>query len=184
MPFKDPAARAAYRRAYEKRRYAEDTAFREARKSESKVRGKARYQADAGLRARIAEKQRLYNKIPAVRERRLKYAREYMKTYDHRKVLMYAAKQRAASVGVPFDLTIEDIVIPERCPVLGTPLVRGKAKASDQSPSIDRLDPTRGYVRGNIAVISWRANRIKNDGSADEHEAVARFIRTHLTTNT
>jgi hypothetical protein len=177
MPFKDPAAQAAYRRAYQKRRYAEDPTYREARKTERRVRGKAKYQADPALRVSIAEKQRVYSKQPLVRERRSAYARKYVKTYDHRKLLLSSAKKRAEIFGMPFDLTVDDVTTPERCPVLGIELVRGTGRATDQSPSIDRLNPNLGYVRGNVAVISWRANRIKNNGTADEHEAVARYIR-------
>ena len=39
---------------------------------------------------------------------------------------------------------------------------------TDNNPSIDRIDPTKGYVSGNIHIISWRANRLKNNGSLDD----------------
>jgi len=55
------------------------------------------------------------------------------------------------------------VVVPEFCPVLGIKIVpgrQGKGKATeDNSPSLDKFIPEKGYVPGNIAVISWRANR-------------------------
>jgi hypothetical protein len=72
------------------------------------------------------------------------------------------------------------MVVPEFCPVLGIRLacnVRGGP--CDASPSLDRIRAELGYVTGNIAVISMRANRIKNNGTAAEHEAIARFMRAN-----
>lgn len=86
-------------------------------------------------------------------------------------------KRRAKNAGIEFDLTEEDIVIPERCPILGVILERGTdGRASPNSPSVDRIDSTKGYVRGNIAVMSYRANVIKNDGNAAEHRLIADWI--------
>jgi len=52
----------------------------------------------------------------------------------------------------------------------------GKDGRRDDSPSIDRLVPNAGYVPSNIIVMSDRANRIKNDGTAEEHRRIARFM--------
>jgi hypothetical protein len=89
-----------------------------------------------------------------------------------------AAKTRAKKLGVPFDLTVEDIVVPDRCPVLGMAITHQYGKrAADFSPSLDRIIPALGYVKGNVRIISWRANYLKNNGTADEFEAIARYIR-------
>lgn len=181
MPFADKNKQREYARAYEKRRYAEDSTYREARKKERRERGKAKYQSDPEYRARYIERQRELRQNPETKRKRNEYTREYRKTYDYRKILRYMASARAKKAGVPFDLSLDDIVIPERCPVLGVVLIRGVGKATDNSPSIDRMNPALGYVRGNVTVVSWRANRIKNDGTAEEHEAIARFMRSHLT---
>lgn len=100
------------------------------------------------------------------------------------KYLVIRARSRAKRKGVPFDLTPADVVIPERCPILGTPLKLGKAQfregrfgGAEDAPSLDRLDPARGYVPGNVAVISWRANRLKNNASLQELEAIVQWIR-------
>lgn len=94
------------------------------------------------------------------------------------KMLVREARYRAKRGGLPYDdFTADDLEIPELCPVLGIPLSFAVGHVSDNSPSIDRIVPERGYVRGNICIISYRANTIKNSGSAEEHEAIAAYIR-------
>lgn len=91
------------------------------------------------------------------------------------------AKSRAKKLGLQFNLTLDDIVIPEKCPCLGTTLntKRGCGPGPD-SQSLDRLDPKKGYVRGNVWVISQRANVIKNDASPDELISVAEALHAKL----
>ena len=74
--------------------------------------------------------------------------------------LVERARQRAARGGLAFNLRREDVVVPTICPVLGVPLILG-ASRSRYSPSLDRIRPTLGYVRGNVRVISDQANRLK-----------------------
>lgn len=92
--------------------------------------------------------------------------------------LLKSARMRAAKHGLPFNLTREDIVIPDVCPALGIPLQRAQGYTSDYSPTLDRIVPALGYVKGNVAIISHRANRMKNDGTAAELELVARWLRS------
>jgi hypothetical protein len=66
------------------------------------------------------------------------------------------------------ELTIKDIVIPEVCPVLGIELSAGNETHQDFSPSVDRIDSTKGYTKDNIWIISQRANRIKNNATLEE----------------
>ncbi len=89
------------------------------------------------------------------------------------------ARIRSRNSGVPFLITHDDVSVPSHCPVLGIPLMfRHSGRGQyDESPTLDRIVPSLGYVAGNVAVISGRANRIKNVGSADEHEAVAAWMR-------
>lgn len=96
------------------------------------------------------------------------------------KGMVRGAKSRATKAGVPFNLTPEDITIPHRCPVLGIPLIVGGDKPTDNSPSLDRVMPNMGYVRGNVLVISNRANRIKNNATITELEKVAAFFRNFM----
>jgi hypothetical protein len=83
------------------------------------------------------------------------------------------AKARAREQGWECTITLADIQIPETCPVLAIPLVSGDKKMHGASPSLDRIDPERGYTPANVWVISNRANRIKNDSTPAELRTIA-----------
>lgn len=95
-------------------------------------------------------------------------------------VLLHNAKARAKATGVPFTISVHDIVIPTHCPILGIPLFQstGSKGGGQNSPSLDKIEPERGYVPGNIIVISNRANRLKSDASIEELRAIASFYAT------
>jgi hypothetical protein len=83
--------------------------------------------------------------------------------------------------GIPFAIEPSDLILPERCPVLGFPLEVARGQAKYNSPSIDRLIPALGYVRGNVDVISYLANTLKNNCTDPAQlEAVARYMRVRL----
>lgn len=94
---------------------------------------------------------------------------------DAVKSMLSAAKSRAKRAGVPFDLSPEDVMIPNYCPALGLKLERGRGYPTDSSPSLDRIRPSLGYVRGNVVVVSNRANRIKNNATINELRLLADF---------
>lgn len=89
-------------------------------------------------------------------------------------------RHRAKKKGLPFDLTLDDLPIPKFCPILGIPLRMRSGSFHDNSPSIDRLVPERGYVTGNVAVVSYRANRIKDYGTLEELKKVVAYLERHL----
>ena len=89
------------------------------------------------------------------------------------------AKRRAKKTGMDFNLDLDDIQIPDFCPVLGLPLFRGEKRIHAGSPSLDRIDNRKGYIKGNIAVISRRANCLKSDSSLEELEKICSWLRTH-----
>lgn len=107
----------------------------------------------------------------------------YNKSSDAGYHLYQNAKKRAKDKGVPFEIELTDIVVPRTCPILGIELKRGVGPRNyiESSPSLDRIVPELGYVKGNIAVISMRANRIKNDATVGELEAVIAFIKKETT---
>jgi hypothetical protein len=76
-----------------------------------------------------------------------------------------SAQERASKKGWDFSIQVEDIVIPERCPLLNKKLIFGDKQ---YTPSLDRVDSKKGYTPDNIWVISHRANQIKNDASLEE----------------
>ena len=120
---------------------------------------------DAAKYARLGDKMRDSN-------RRWKYD-------NPEKVMLYAARTRATEKGIPFDLEVEDIVISEVCPILGIKLEKTSGQPGAGSPSLDRIVPEKGYTKGNVQVISMRANQIKSDATADEIMAVAKYMKEH-----
>ena len=85
------------------------------------------------------------------------------------KVILTTTKARAKSLGISFNLDLSDIVIPEFCPYLGIKLgSRLQTGRGGSSPSIDRVVPTLGYTKGNVAIISDMANRMKNNATKEQ----------------
>lgn len=110
-------------------------------------------------------------------ERKRAFMRVRRKRYPHL-VLLALAKQRAKRDGLPFNLSAEDIVIPRLCPVLGFRLKHGKNKCPlQQSPTLDRIRPNRGYVKGNVIVISALANRIKSTANWRQILSVGSWLK-------
>lgn len=84
-------------------------------------------------------------------------------------------RSRAKERGLQFDLSPEDIHIPSRCPVFGIEFVPLGSKRCDASPSVDRIDNSKGYVRGNVLVVSYRANRMKADATMADLQRLIDF---------
>lgn len=79
-----------------------------------------------------------------------------------------AAKRRAHIKGLDFNIEISDIVIPEICPILEVPLALGTKNNYEYTPSLDRIDNSKGYIKGNIMVVSKKANSMKNSATPTE----------------
>jgi hypothetical protein len=90
--------------------------------------------------------------------------------------LLVQARTRAKKLGIEFTLTISEIEIPEKCPVLGIDLYTNKGKAGYNSPSLDRIDSTKGYVPGNVKVISYRANWLKGNANIEEVRSILKYM--------
>ena len=84
--------------------------------------------------------------------------------------MFWSARGRAKAEGLPFTIKKEDIVIPEKCPILGRPLVvnLGAKRPANNSPSLDKIIPEQGYIPGNVQVISHKANSMKRDATLQE----------------
>jgi hypothetical protein len=111
---------------------------------------------------------------------------ERWKQKDPLRYLLSAAKSRAKKKGLVFDLSSEDLhPLPTHCPVFGIELVYGAKHAAGidargglpNSASLDRKDPGVGYVKGNVRVMSWRANSLLKDATLDELEQLVAFAR-------
>lgn len=94
---------------------------------------------------------------------RVPVSQKHHQQNPHEKRLFNAAKTRATAKGREFSIELSDIQIPELCPVFKTPMV---------SPSLDRIDSSKGYVKGNVRVISKRANQLKSNATVEEMEMV------------
>ena len=105
------------------------------------------------------------------------------KTTEYR--IWLSAKHRAKRQKIPFAITPYDIRIPEVCPIFGTPIsvnARGKGP-SNNSPSLDKLDPKLGYTPQNIWIISNRANRLKSNLSLSDLMLLISKIENRLLDN-
>jgi hypothetical protein len=88
--------------------------------------------------------------------------------------MFHGAKRRAEENGIPFNIKLSDVVIPTHCPLLPSlKLCKGNKTTEPTSPSLDRKIPSLGYVKGNVWVISHRANTIKNDATREELMEIA-----------
>lgn len=96
-------------------------------------------------------------------------------------VALGSARNRAKAQGVPFELTLDDLKIPTYCPVFNIPLNYGKGMGPQKdSPSLDRIDPSKGYIRGNVQIISNKANVMKQDATKEDLLKFANWIINEL----
>tara|TARA_R110000868_G_C10464925_1_gene727746 strand:- start:34 stop:558 length:525 start_codon:yes stop_codon:yes gene_type:complete len=93
--------------------------------------------------------------------------------------IMYkSAKARAKRKSLEFNIVPSDIVIPKYCPVFPEiELIRNEGIHKDNSPSLDRIDNNKGYVKGNIQVISYKANNLKNSGNVKDLERLLEYLK-------
>lgn len=91
-----------------------------------------------------------------------------------------SAKIRALKKGYDFDITEDDIILPEKCPLLGIPMKMNYGKAQADSYSLDRIDSSKGYVKGNVWVISRKANVMKNDATLSELELLVHNLKQYV----
>jgi hypothetical protein len=96
--------------------------------------------------------------------------------YKAQRQKLYNKKHNALRTGIDFDIDFVDIDWPTHCPLLGIELDYFVESRQENSVSFDRINPAKGYVKGNVLVCSWRGNRIKNDGSSAEHRRIADYL--------
>tara|TARA_R110000822_G_scaffold49495_2_gene129700 strand:+ start:3372 stop:3749 length:378 start_codon:yes stop_codon:yes gene_type:complete len=114
-----------------------------------------------------------------------KSSAEYHRGYRERnpeQCLLASARNRARLKDIPFNITVEDIIIPDVCPILGMPLTRniGHHGGTKSSASIDKIIPELGYVKGNIQVVSLLANNMKSNANHAELLLFATWIKDNI----
>jgi hypothetical protein len=107
-------------------------------------------------------------------------ARRQQHRKDPRKVMLINARGRANKNNLPFDINIDDIIIPEKCPLLNIPIFVSDKSVSSNSPTLDRIVCSKGYVKGNIMVISHKANTAKNSLTLNELEILVKNLKRVL----
>lgn len=115
-------------------------------------------------------------------EERKKGSRERQARYRafHPELHLYnSARSRAKKKGLEFSITLDDIVLPELCPVLGIAMRKNDNKCKDSSYSLDRVDNSKGYIKENIQVISNKANTLKNGLTPDLCDKIKEYMVKH-----
>jgi hypothetical protein len=111
--------------------------------------------------------------------------KEYKKKYHctkngHLRRNLDNIKTRAKQKNLDFNLDVEYLFnIPsDNCPIFDFKLSWGesKNKATFNSPSLDRIDPTKGYIKGNVQWVSHLANTMKNNASKEQLVLFANWI--------
>jgi hypothetical protein len=96
-----------------------------------------------------------------------------------KKYILSRARGRAKQEGLPFSITEADFDLPEYCPIfprLKLEFSNGRGSRPDNIPTLDKIIPALGYIPGNVAVISMRANRLKSDASVEELQSILDWI--------
>lgn len=101
------------------------------------------------------------------RNERNRLTREWLKS-NVEKAILKQCKARSVRKGIEFNIELEDIIIPEYCPLLEEKLEPGTKEDYYFSPSVDRLDSSKGYIKGNIRIISMLANTMKNCATEEQ----------------
>lgn len=118
----------------------------------------------------------------SLKEYSKKYLQKKKQNFEFRlQMLLNASKQRALSKNREHTITLEDIKeaypIDNKCPVFGFDLEFGDAGFREKSPSIDRIDSSKGYTKDNIQIISWKANRLKSSATTEDLEILLAFLK-------
>lgn len=114
---------------------------------------------DMGEEELIAYKEQVKKAVERNRQNRIGNTAAY---------LCKLAENRSKKQGIDFDITEHDIIVPKICPVLGIELCLTNTRIQDNSPSLDRIDPTKGYVKNNVMVMSFLANSMKRTADAEK----------------
>ena len=97
-------------------------------------------------------------------------------------IMFRAIRDRATRAKIQFLITVEDIKIPEYCPIFTWIKLEKWEEGKDinNSPSVDRINPLKPYTKDNIQIISYKANRIKNNASFKELILLGRWAESNI----
>ena len=113
----------------------------------------------------------------AVNQERARKYQSAIRKNEPKRFLVNKARERAREKGLAFSITPDDIDIPTVCPILGLVLRHSTGPgAGPESPSLDRIDPTKDYTPDNIQVISHKANAMKQNATREELNSFAAWV--------
>ena len=123
-------------------------------------------------------KEKVLENVKSYRDANRPLIQQKGKEYYRRKLknrLLNAARARARKYGYEFDLTVDDIIMPKYCPLLGIEMFVTESRKGKKhsSFSLDRIDSSKGYVKGNVWVISMMANSMKSDSNYEDFKKMA-----------
>jgi len=133
------------------------------------------------------EKKYRHTKIKENKLTSAEYSKKYREKYkydDKNRLnkLLQQARVRAKTNNVECNLTVDDLIeifpADRKCPVFGIDLFWGSGFDRNNSPSLDRFDPSLGYTKDNVYIISWKANRIKSNATLEEIEAILYYMKS------
>lgn len=110
---------------------------------------------------------KLRSKVDVAFKESLQEAKRLNARKNHITSMLSNARCRAVKKGLEFSLTKEDIIIPEICPILKVPFIQGTKDNYDFTPTIDRIDNSKGYTVDNIQIITNKANSMKNSATPE-----------------
>lgn len=109
-----------------------------------------------------------------------KARKKQYKIENPKMIILGHARARAKRCGFEYNLDHDSFEVPLTCPILGIPIkLDNNNKEYDSSPSLDRIDNSKGYINGNVQVISMRANRLKADATPEELEKIVAWLRSN-----
>ena len=94
--------------------------------------------------------------------------RKAYRNKDISKRILQNINHRARTRGIDFNLTVDDISVPELCPYLKVPFIQGTKGNYQYTYSIDRIDNSKGYVPNNVEIVTMKANSMKNNATNEE----------------
>lgn len=142
--------------------------------------GRARYAAHREkIRAQAAA--RYATNANGARDKAIAYEK---KRYESRNVhyriraAFYAARNRAKKRGLDFNLILADLGTSTYCAVTGVEfdMTRSFRQGNIFVPSLDRVDPSLGYVRGNVRMVCHGYNLAKHTGTDADVLKLARAL--------
>ena len=126
---------------------------------------------------KLKQYQKEYRATDWYKENHRRWEKEYRRRFPE-KSLYRSCRKRAQREGIEFNIEESDIVIPSTCPILNIPVVYASENRGEW-PSVDKVNPSKGYTKGNVAVISYRANMMKSNMTIDDVKRLLKFMESY-----